>query len=94
MKIRFEKIMKIVSKPNAIEIMKQLVLNEMRYKDLKKICQNDTILSSTLKDLREIGIIDTIVKKEGHKAVTLYKITRKGENVIVRINDIELLFEE
>jgi DNA-binding HxlR family transcriptional regulator len=82
-------IIKFLAQPHTIEILKVL-RKPKRYKDLKNVCKIDRTLAKRLKYLQELKLVETIALKEGGKYINFYKLTKRGEEILRKIEKLKL----
>ena len=81
------KLIKVLVQPYTINILEALKKPE-RYKNLKMVCKNDRTLAKRIKELQELMLIEPIALKEKGKYVNFYKLTKKGEDVLNKIEKL------
>lgn len=77
-----EDMLRILGKSHALKILQSLSDKEMRFLDLKNICNSNRTRSARLKELEAAGLVITIPKMIGKRAYTFYKITPLGKEVL------------
>ena len=85
------RIVKLLSKSFAVEILQALGSEPLRFVDLKKYCPNDRTRSLRLKELKKHGFIIIIVKEIENHGFIHYEITNKGRKALVLIKQLEKL---
>ncbi|RLI21958.1 hypothetical protein DRO54_02395 [Candidatus Bathyarchaeota archaeon] len=85
------KIVKLLARAFAIEILHALNEAPLRFVDLKDYCPNERTRALRLKELRKIGfIMATVIEIENHSYIH-YQITEKGRKVLQLLNELEKL---
>ena len=82
-------IIKFLAHPHTIEILKVL-RKPKSYKDLKNFCKTYRTLAKRLKYLQELKLVETIALKEGGKYINFYKLTKRGEEILRKIEKLKL----
>lgn len=81
---RGEKVMRVLSKRGALEILSFLCLSlkAIRFKEFEEMLPriSTRIIAARLKELTELGIIERVVHKEFPPRVE-YSLTKKGEEL-------------
>ena len=85
------KIVKLLARAFAIEILQALNKVPLRFVDLKDYCPNDRTRALRLKELRKIGFIITTVKEIENHSYIHYQITEKGRKALQLLNELERL---
>ena len=85
------KIVKLLARAFAIEILQALNEVPLRFVDLKDYCPNDRTRALRLKELRKIGFIITTVKEIENHSYIHYQITEKGRKALQLLNELEKL---
>ena len=91
MKLEKYRIVKLLSKSFAVEILQALDSEPLRFVDLKEFCPNDRTRSSRLKELKKHGFIIIIVKEIENHGFIHYEITNKGRKALELIEQLERL---
>jgi DNA-binding HxlR family transcriptional regulator len=86
-----ENLLKILSKSHAIKILCSLCNEEMRFVDLKNICESNRTRSARLKELEAAGLVRTIPKMINKRAYTFYEITPLGREALQLAEKLILL---
>ncbi|MCR8488943.1 MAG: winged helix-turn-helix transcriptional regulator [Crenarchaeota archaeon] len=90
-----KRILKVLSKSHALEILESLSKKPMRFVDLKEVCKSNRTRTSRLKELKEEGLIRVSPKLTKDRAYTFYEITTKGRRALKLIEKlINLPLEE
>jgi len=85
------KIVKLLARAFAIEILQALNEAPLRFVDLKDYCPNERTRTLRLKELRKKGFITTtVIEIENHSYIH-YQITEKGRRALQLLNELEKL---
>ena len=87
------KVIKLLAKAFAIEVLQALSEGSLRFVDLKEICPNDRTRALRLKELRKIGFIVTVVKEIENHSFIHYQITDRGRKALEIIEQLEKLWK-
>jgi len=71
------KVVKLLARAFAIEILNALNETPLRFVDLKDYCPNDRTRALRLKELRKIGFITATIKEIENHSYVHYQITEK-----------------
>jgi len=85
------KIVKLLARAFAIEILNALNETPLRFVDLKDYCPNDRTRALRLKELRKIGFIIATIKEIENHSYVHYQITEKGRKALQLLNELESL---
>ena len=85
------KIVKLLARAFAIEILQALNEAPLRFVDLKDYCPNERTRALRLKELRKIGFITATVIEIGNHSYVHYQITEKGRRALQLLNELEKL---
>ena len=85
------RVIKLLAKAYAIEILKALNGGTLRFIDLKGYCPNDRTRAMRLKELKRMGFIITIIKEVKEHNYIHYQITEKGRKAFELVNELENL---
>ncbi len=84
-----EELFHLIFEPYILNILNNLKAGRKRFKDLKQLTKNDRTLSSKLKKLKELGLINTEPIEKDEKFFTGYNITDKGIKIIKALDKIQ-----
>jgi DNA-binding HxlR family transcriptional regulator len=82
-------LIKLLAQPYTIQILEALK-KPSRYKDLKEVCKSDRTLAKRVRELQELMLIEPMALKEKGKYINFYKLTKKGEEVLRKIEKLKL----
>jgi len=85
------KVVKLLARAFAIEILNALNETSLRFVDLKDYCPNDRTRALRLKELRKIGFIIATIKEIENHSYVHYQITEKGRKALQLLNELESL---
>ena len=79
--MRYERwnIVMVIGKVYSLDILEALFNGPKRFSDLGKACPIENTRSQRLKELKENGLIDIVVKERGKRNFIHYNLTEKGE---------------
>ena len=83
------KVVKLLARAFAIEILNALNETSLRFVDLKDYCPNDRTRALRLKELRKIGFIIATIKEIENHSYVHYQITEKGRKALQLLNELE-----
>lgn len=63
----------------------------LRFKDLKKTVDREATLSSRIKELEELNLIESTVIREKRRKFFAYSLTSKGQSLGKLLHEIEAL---
>lgn len=89
-----KRILKILGKSHAVEILESLSRKPMRFVDLKEVCKSNRTRTTRLKELKEEGLIKALPKLAKERAYTFYEITPMGKRTLKLIEKIVNLSSE
>ena len=69
----------VIGKVYSLDILEALFNGPKRFSDLNKACPIEKTRSQRLKELKEKGLIDAVVKEKRRRSFIHYKLTEKGE---------------
>ena len=75
-------IIMVIGKVYSLDILEALFNGTKRFSDLSKACPIEKTRSQRLKQLKEEGLVDVVVKERGKRNFIHYKLTEKGEEAI------------
>ena len=85
------KVVELLARAFAIEILNALNEEPLRFVDLKDYCPNERTRALRLKELKKIGfIMATAMEIENHSYIH-YQITEKGRKALQLLNELEKL---
>jgi len=73
------KVVKLLAKAFAIEMLQALNEVPLRFVDLKDYCPNDRTRALRLKELRKIGFVTATIKEIENHSYVHYQITEREE---------------
>ena len=82
-------VIKLLARPYVLELLKSLK-KPKRFRDLKKVCKNDKTLAKRIKELQENGLIECVGIKENKRYINHYKLTKRGELILKKVNELKL----
>jgi len=85
------RIVKLLAKSFAVDILQALGSESLRFVDLKEHCPNDRTRSLRLKELKKHGFIIVILKEIENHSFIHYEITNKGRKALELIEELEKL---
>ena len=85
------KVVKLLARAFAIEILNALNETPLRFVDLKDYCPNDRTRALRLKELRKIGFVIATIKEIENHSYVHYQITEKGRKALQLLNELESL---
>jgi DNA-binding HxlR family transcriptional regulator len=83
-----KRILKVLGKSHALEILESLSEKPMRFVDLKEVCKSNRTRTVRLKELKEEGLIRALPKLSKDRAYTFYEITLKGKRTLKLVEKI------
>ncbi|MEM3596531.1 MAG: winged helix-turn-helix transcriptional regulator [Candidatus Bathyarchaeia archaeon] len=86
-------LIQILSQSHSIEILKSLSQRQMRFVDLKEVCNSNRTRAARLKDLQDKGLIKVVPKILGKRAYTFYEITSRGREAL-KLSEKLILLEK
>jgi len=84
----------VLGKTYVIELLETLLEKPRRFVDLSKCCPNDRTKSVRLKELKKAGLIKTIILEVREQSFIHYSITKKGEEALRLLQQLERLIME
>jgi DNA-binding HxlR family transcriptional regulator len=79
----------VLGKSFSIEILEALSEEPRRFSDLKPQCPNDRTRTRRLKELRERGLIKTVIISIEDRNFIHYTLTEKGERALKLVKQLE-----
>jgi len=62
---------------------------QQRFKDMKKTIPREATLSARIKELEDLGLIQSTVTKEKRRKFFAYNLTQKGQKIGASLHEIE-----
>jgi len=83
-----KKLLRILSKSHAVEILESLSKEPSRFVDLKNICKSNRTRAMRLRELKSEELIKAVPKIAGERAYTFYEITPLGKKALKLVESI------
>jgi len=88
------KVVKILGRSYAVEILESLGKQPKRFVDLKDVCKSNRTRTVRLKELKGEGLIAATPKMLGDRAYTFYEITPLGKRALELVRNFVQLNEK
>lgn len=72
----------VIGKVYALDILEALLQGPKRFSDLGKACPIEKTRAKRLKEMKEQGLIEVIVREKGMRSFMHYKLTEEGEKAL------------